>query len=206
MPENKDLKRRVRERMAATGERYTDALAHLLNQVPLEPLPPGWVRTGDRSVDYEVGLLPAAVAYERTRVVRLRLRDTVPRPSGFGALAQSIAATRYRGQKVRFSAAVRTEKVTGWAGLWLRVDGANGVLVLDNMQDRSLRGSTEWTPAEIVLGVAQEAVRLNFGVLLSGAGAVDVARLHFEQVDESVPVTIGPLPDEPQNLDFGAAT
>jgi len=45
---------------------------------------------------------------------------------------------------------------------------------------------------------------LYFGALLSGAGAVDLARLRFEEVGDDVPATIPPLPDEPQALDFAA--
>jgi hypothetical protein len=104
---------------------------------------------------------------------------------------------------------MRTREVTDWAGLWLRVDDPNGTLVLDNMQDRALRGTTDWTEAAIVLDVAEQARRLLFGALLSGAGAVDLARLRFEEAGEDTPVTtivtIAPLPDEPQSLDFGAA-
>jgi hypothetical protein len=120
---------------------------------------------------------------------------------------QTIAAPRYLGRRVCFSAAVRTCDVTDWAGLWLRVDGASGTLVLDNMHDRALRGTTDWTEATIVLDVAEHATRLLFGALLSGSGAVDLARLRFEEASEDTPATItmAPLPDEPQSLDFGAA-
>jgi len=44
------------------------------------------------------------------------------------------------------------------------------------------------------------------GVLLSGAGAVDLAEPRFETVGADVPVTAKPsppLPDEPQALNFG---
>jgi hypothetical protein len=207
MPENKDLKRLVRERMAATGERYTDALAHIRSQVRLEPLPRGWMRTGDHAADYEVGLLPSTFDHEGARVVRLRLRADVPEPSpGFGALMQTIAATRYLHRKVRFAALIRTENVTGWAGLWLRVDIPDGTSILDNMRDRSLGGTTDWTPAEIVLDVPPNATALAFGVLLSRAGAVDVTRLRLEQApDDAVISKDALLPEQPQNLDFGGA-
>jgi hypothetical protein len=39
MTAKKDLKRRVRERMKATGERYTTALAHVLEEAPAAPPP-----------------------------------------------------------------------------------------------------------------------------------------------------------------------
>ena len=39
MPRNKDLKRLVRTRMAETGENYTSALAGILGETELAPLP-----------------------------------------------------------------------------------------------------------------------------------------------------------------------
>lgn len=210
MPQDKDLKRLVRARMAETGERYTQALAHVLSLTKLQPLPAPWFLTGSRAPDYEVGLLPETVTYDGHRVVQLRLRSAAREPDGFGALMQSIAATRYLGRRVRFSAMARAQEVTGWGGLWLRVDGPDGTMVLDNMQDRPLRGTTGWTEGGIVLDVPEQASELHFGTLLSGAGALDVTRLQFGEVSAEVAVTgrphpAGPLPDEPQSLDFGAA-
>jgi hypothetical protein len=208
VPQNKDLKRLVRARMAETGEHYTQALAHLQSLRDLEPLPAAWHVTGSHARDYEAGILPGTT-YGEDRVAQLRLRATVDKPEGFGALVQTIAAPRYLGRRVRYSAVMRTREVTGWAGLWLRVDDPSGTLVLDNMQDRALSGTTDWTEAAIVLDVAERARRLLFGALLSGVGAVDLARLRFEEVGEDTPVTttvsIVPLPDEPQSLDFGSA-
>ena len=42
--------------------------------------------------------------------------------------------------------------------------------------------------------MAEQARILLFGALLSGAGAVDLARLRFEEVGEAVPTTVPPLP------------
>jgi hypothetical protein len=209
VPQNKDLKRLVRARMAETGENYTQALTHVQGLPDLEPLPAAWHITGSRAQDYEAGILPE-VTYGGDRIAQLRLRPAVDKPTGFGALVQTIASPRYVGRRVRFNAVMRTRGVTDWAGLWLRVDDANGTLVLDNMQDRALRGTTDWTEAAIVLDVAEQARRLLFGALLSGAGAVDLSRLGFEEVGEDVPATtaiiMSPLPDQPQSLDFGAVS
>jgi hypothetical protein len=204
VPQNKDLKRLVRARMAETGENYTRALTHVLGQVELEPLPSAWQVTGDRAPDYEAGLLPG-ITYDGERIAQLRLRPAIAEPAGFGALVQRIAAGRYAGRRVSFSAMVRVTEVSGWAGLWLRIDGPGGVLGFDNMQDRALRGTSDWTEARIVLDVAEQAQVLLFGALLSRAGAVDLARLRFEEVGEAVPTTIPTLPNEPQSLDFSAA-
>ena len=206
VPENKDLKRLVRTRMAETGERYTEALSFLLARVELEPLPAGWSLTGDRMVDYEAGLLPPDLGPATVRAARLQLRGDVTKPQGFGALVQSITATHYQGRRVRFSALMRTDQDTDHTGLWLRVDGTHGMLDMDNMGDRALKGAHDWNTAQIVLDVDQEATRLNFGVLLAGRGIVDVADLHLDEVDKSVPTTLNVLPDKPRNLDFGGLT
>ena len=208
MPQNKDLKRLVRASMAETGERYTQALTQVLSLTKLGPLPPPWFITGSRAPDYEVGLLPET--HEGHRVVQLRLRSAAREPDGFGALMQSIAATRYLGRRIGFSATVRAQEVTGWAGLWLRIDGPQRTLIIDNMQDRPLRQTTNWARASIVLDVPESATELHFGALLNGAGAVDLTWPRFGEAGQSVPVTAephrsGPLPDEPQALDFAVA-
>ena len=112
--------------------------------------------------------------YDGKRVIQLRFRAAEP-PSGFGTVMQSIDAERYRGRRVRFSAVIRGREVADWAGAWLRVDTASGARSLDNMQDRPLRGTTAWTEAANVLDVGEDAASVHFGVLLAGAGAVDLA-------------------------------
>jgi len=206
VPQNKDLKRLVRARMAETGENYTQALSQLQGQVELEPLPAAWQITGSRAREYEMGLLPG-ISYQGNRVAELRLRSAVSEPSGFGAVMQSITATRYLNRRVRFCAVARTCEVSDWAGLWLRIDGPNGTLIIDNMEDRPLRGTTDWAEASIVLDVPEQATKLHFGALLSGAGAMNLTRPRFDEVEETVPVTatFAVLPDEPQALDFGEA-
>jgi hypothetical protein len=206
MPQNKDLKRLVRARMAETSENYTQALTALLGETGLDPLPDGWHMAGTRPADYEAGLLPRGLAYDGKRVIQLRFRAADP-PTGFGTVMQSFDAARYRGRRVRFSAVLRGEEIGDWAGTWLRVDAAGGTRALDNMNDRPLRGTTGWTEAANVLDVDEDAASVHFGVLLSGAGAVDLAGPRFEVVSAGVPVTmtLRPLAPEPRGLDFGAA-
>jgi len=205
MPHHKDLKRLVRARMAETGENYTQALTALLSAPALDPVPPPWHVSGTHRANYVAGLLPDSASQDGARVVRLRLRTGVADPVGFGTLMQSIAAKRYVGRRVRFAAALRAHEVGDWAGLWLRIDTDSGPRQLDNSYDRPLRESTDWQPAAVVLDVPHEATSLHFGVLLSGAGAVDLAQPTFTVVGADVAVTAkppAPLPDEPQALTF----
>ena len=78
MPQNKDLKRLVRARMAETSENYTQAPTSLLSETELGPLPDGWHMAGTRPADYFAGLLPRGRAYDGKRVIQLRLRAAEP--------------------------------------------------------------------------------------------------------------------------------
>lgn len=223
MPENKDLKRLVRARMAATGERYTEALAHLVaeqtrraaevtdNAVPAKPTTalaplPGWFMAGGTPAAYEFGLA-ADPTPEGLPVASLRARaQTEDRleAASFGTMMQSMSARRYCGARLRLAGLIRTSAVD-WAALWLRVDGPSGTLAFDNMRDRAPHGTTDWAEAEVALDVPQQATTVNFGFLLTGPGAADVAGLSLAIVDETVAVTgygAPEVPDSPQNLDF----
>ncbi len=207
MPQHKDLKRLVRARMDEAGLTYTQALTALLGETRLDQLPDGWFLSGSHRVEYAAGLLPPDRDYDGRRVLRLQYRAE-GQPGGFGTVMQSFDATRYRGRRVRFSAVIRGQEVVDWAGTWLRVDAAGRRQVLDNMRDRPLRGATGWTETANVLDVAADAASVHFGLLLAGAGAVDLAGPRFEVVGADVLVTAvapQPLAPEPQSLDFGRA-
>jgi len=74
------------------------------------------------------------------------------------------------------------------------------------MQDRSIKGTTDWKKYEIVLDVPDGSKALAYGVVLSGNGKVWFDNLKIEEVDKSIPVTnISKelsYPKEPVNLDL----
>lgn len=118
------------------------------------------------------------------------LSSAVKEPKGFGTIMQDFVPTDYLGKRVRMSAWVKTANVTGWAGLWMRVDGAAGTsLAFDNMGKRPIKGTTDWTRYEVVLDVAPSAKNLAFGLLLAGPGQSWLNDLQFEMVDSSVAAT-----------------
>jgi hypothetical protein len=102
------------------------------------------------------------------------------------------------------SAALRANGVTGYAGLWLRVEGGrpSGTLAFDDMHGRHLTGTTGWREHANVLDVAVEADRIMLGAILSGEGELLLSGVAFEEVDERVPVTGPELPRRPRNLGF----
>lgn len=202
MPRNKDFKKRVRRRMSETGERYTEARKKLGGKSEREGLPVrGWLLTGSHPNDYEIGL-ENAQTFEGHRVAYLR--SVATRASGFGTIMQTISADEFVGKRVRFSATVRGEGIDSWAGLWMRIDGPGGTMPLafDNMESRPLKGSFDWSDAEVILDVAPEAQAIAFGALLAGPGVLQLARLGFEEIHRSVPVTHVERPKRPRNIDF----
>ncbi len=90
----------------------------------------------------------------------------------FGVATGTFPIAEARGKTVRFSGSIKTEDVRdGFAGLWWRVDGADGgTLAFDNMADRGPRGTIGWRRYALELDVPEEAVNINFGVLMPGRG------------------------------------
>jgi hypothetical protein len=112
----------------------------------------------------------------------------------FGNLIQRIDATPYRGQRIRFRAAVRTAvEGAGKARLWLRVDrktadGAPAMGAFDNMGNRPIT-SGEWQHYEIVADVAEDADRVSVGMMFSGPGQAWIDDASLDVVGEDVAVT-----------------
>jgi hypothetical protein len=63
------------------------------------------------------------------------------------------------------------------------------MLAFDNMQNRPIKGTTDWKQYESILDVPEEAANIAFGVLLSGAGKAWLNDVKFEIVGSQVPTT-----------------
>lgn len=180
-----------------------------------QQIPFGWALSGSNPTHYFVAVNPANTGIDGANV---SLTSSSGRVDGFGTLMQQIKADGYRGERVLFSARLRTRGVDGKATLWLRVDGPGNLEVLDNMTapQRYLRGDTDWVENSLVLDVPEGAVAISYGVALHGNGTVWLDKVKLDRVDRRVPVTSelppihgtkGPAPPErllpaPTNLGF----
>lgn len=89
----------------------------------------------------------------------------------FGVATAMFPVEVAAGKRIRYSGYIKTEEITeGFAGLWWRVDGADGVLGFDNMRHRGPKGTTDWKRYEIEMEVHADVVHINFGVLHPGTG------------------------------------
>lgn len=162
----------------------------------------GWTKTGSKANSYEVGLDDAATKKGNKCAYIKSIKSNI---RGFGAIMQKCEAKLYLGKQIKMTGFLKTESVTNWSGMWLRVDSKYGgkVLSFDNMQNRSIKGSTDWTKCEIILNVPQESSTLNFGVLLDGVGKVWFDKITFDVLGEATSNgEVKTILEKPSNIDF----
>ena len=170
--------------------------------------PPGWYPSGQAFADYEFGVDEDVAAY-----VRAKLEN----PGGFATLMTGPVSTwHYDGRRVRLSVSLRTEDVQKYAGVWLRIDrlgtGTPGqfppttMVVLDNMSDRPITGTRDWSRYQIVLDVPEDAWSMSYGLNLEGPGVVFAKDFDFDIVGPEVATTVparGSSNDEPKSAAVG---
>lgn len=194
--------------MARRGPVVTVAIAAALTAfisltVAGDLLPKGWI--GGNVADYDIGV-DRNTAREGKACAYIKSKTQTPK--SFGTIVQTFSAEDYVGKRVRMSAFVKAEKIQGWAGLWMRVDGEGQdeyALSFDNMQTRPVQGTVDWKKYEIVLDVPEKSKTISFGLLLEGAGQAWLDDFQFAVVANDVPVTGQTrtvLPKKPVSLGF----
>lgn len=171
-----------------------------------ELLPPGWIRAGSHPNQYEMGVDPNE-KHSGSRSGYMKC--ITPKPGGFGTLMQMFEAGEMKDKRYRLTGWTKAAGVSGWAGMWMRVDGpAKGKsLAFDNMRDRPIQGTEDWTKHEIVLDVPESATYVAFGVLLNGDGQIWMDDFEFEEVEKGVSTTgdgggVGRYPKTFSNMSF----
>jgi hypothetical protein len=170
---------------------------------------PDWILSGSNPKAYSIGT-GATSGQTGGPAAFLRGNEST---NDFGTLMQMFSAAKYEGQRVRFSASIRTEELKQIAGLWMRMDGPNGKLLgFDNMNDRPIKGKTDWTRYEIVLDAPTGTRNIAIGVLMVDSGFLWMDNVKIEVVPKTVALTgAGELQLnakdiknslEPKNLDF----
>jgi hypothetical protein len=165
-------------------------------------VPYGWLLAGSKPTEFEAGVDPGQ-AYQGHRSAYLKSKQLSV--DGFGTLMQQFTAEQYLGKRVRLSGVVKSQEVAEWAGLWLRVDKGKEMIAFDNMQDRAIKGTTDWRRYEVVLDVPKDASGIALGILLTGTGEVWLNGARFEVVGPDVAVTgssNAKTSNKPVNLDF----
>lgn len=166
-------------------------------------VPPGWSVDGRWLDGYEISV-DRTVAHSGGSSALIK---ALPGARGFATLMQMITAQEMLGHRIKMSAFLKLNDVDT-AGLWMRVDDPNGlILAFDNMEDRFLNGTSDWRQHSVVLDVPTTSSTIFFGVLLFERGCLWVDDFTFDSVDADVPTTSRPTNQtlhshSPENLGF----
>jgi hypothetical protein len=98
--------------------------------------------------------------------------ENIGKEAGYGVINYSISQV-YEGNSITLNGYIKTENVnTGYAGIWLRLDDADGeVINLENMQGKGPKGTTSWKKFSITMSYDADRVStINVGGLLVGDG------------------------------------
>jgi hypothetical protein len=169
-------------------------------------LPAGWFISGDQADSYEMGIDKGAGMNGKNAVTIKSINKTI---NGFGTLMQNSMPDKYLGKKIKMSGYMKSKDVAEKAAFWLRIGqpDSDSPFSFDNMEDRPIKGTTDWKKYDLIVDVPSKATNISYGAMLSGTGQIWFANLSFEIVDTSVPATGRGnehyLPHaEPTNLDF----
>jgi AraC-like DNA-binding protein len=165
-----------------------------------------WIITGTTPEKYQVSI-DNKIYNTGTKSASIRSVADEFEVGEFGTIMQQFSAKNFIGKRVRFSGFVKTVEVSGWCGLWMRIDNALGtVLKLDNMQGRPIVGTREWNHYSCILDVPENGAIVNIGILLCGKGQAWLDNTSFQEVDYSIPTTdfipSQVFPEYPKNLSF----
>jgi hypothetical protein len=101
----------------------------------------------------------------------VRLQRDAQSTGAFSALSQTLPVN-FQGHTVELTGYFKLQDVVGNAGLWIRQDGEDGTLSIENMQSQQVGGTRDWAKYRITLSLQPQTQELVFGVLLIGTGTL----------------------------------
>lgn len=118
----------------------------------------------------------------------------------YGGARNTVRTTQFRGKRVRVSAwlmasgieGVSTPQyahVVGEGGLWIGVGSQKGGMRMDRMQNRTIKGSTDWEFRDFVVDVPDDNNQMFVGFWMQGRGQIWARDFNIEEVPDTVPVS-----------------
>ena len=126
-------------------------------------LPDGWFRWGMPSYNIQPD---SVVKHSGKYALRVEPKEEAEEQD-FGCPAFAIPAI-YEGTRITLKALMKFENAESPIGLLLRIDGNTGVLLFDNMIQRGITGTQDWTEYSVTLPLPEEAKTINIGGTLMG--------------------------------------
>ncbi len=180
---------------------YSCLLLILLFIITSFDTPKGWHKDGTDPDAYSAGMEPGSgVSGSKAGTIQ----SVRGRITGYCSLVQSFKPGRYRNKKIRLSGYMKSWDVEKYAGFFLRIDGqpTEGALAFDNMEDRPIKGTTDWTKYEITLYVSDNAQEIVIGAILNGHGKIWFDNIHIDVIDEPTDKKGTIIYKGPVNLNF----
>ncbi len=148
------------------------------------PIPGGWTLETLSILQYRIGL-DHQTRHGGKSAGFLRGDGDPGNRSISGSIVQSINAEQHRGQRLRFTAFVKTSDLDGWADFHTLIIGAQPDANFYTRQTRHLRitGSTDWNRHEAVFTVPADAVAIEVGITQYGAGQTWIDDVSIEVVE-----------------------
>jgi hypothetical protein len=153
-------------------------------------LPDHWFKWGME--DY---ILKTDTIEKHSGSVSLLIEPAGTRIEGeFGCVAYFIPAI-YKGSQIELRAFLKLQDVTdGQIGLMLRIDGENGGLQFDNLQQDNINGTADWKQYAVTLPLPENATKIYIGALLIGSGKLWAD--DFQLLIDGVDISKAPLKDK----------
>jgi hypothetical protein len=138
--------------------------------------------------------------------VSARLESAENNTQSAGLITQAFPVGDYSGKRIRISAYIKADNIKARGALLGSVDErtqyGKRTYSSDDMSDRPIQGTIDWTQQSIVLDVPPEATFITIGALLYGEGKMWVDDIKVEVVGPDVAVTGYATVRGPANLSF----
>ncbi|MCX6352148.1 MAG: hypothetical protein NTX03_09835 [Bacteroidetes bacterium] len=121
--------------------------------------------------------------------------------SDWNSLSQIIRVNDFAGKRIRLSGWMKSENLSDYASLWMRVDDYKSRVNTDVFNNRVMTGSNDWKQYEITLDVPENANTISFGMLLHRNGKAWLDDLKIEVVSQNIYSTES-IKSAPINLGF----
>lgn len=151
-----------------------------------DELPKNWQKAGANPVAYLVGI-DKNIAYTGAQSAFLTsIADNIEHNDNV-VLTQVMLLDAYRGKRIRFSAFIKAQDVTGKSGLWLQTSSEknNEIVEFANTDHDPIVGTVNWTRRSIVIDISELGHFLYFGAYLEGAGKVWVDGISIETIERN---------------------
>ena len=134
------------------------------------PIPDEWKIWG--STKYLVKT-DSTIKHSGNYSVSIESTDSV-QENTFGGIGFQIPA-KYAGSQIELRAYIKMQNVSnGYIGLVLQILGNTGVLGFDNMQNKNIHGTSDWTMYSVQLQLPEKAKSFTIGAFLVGKGKINI--------------------------------